>query len=343
MMGLMVIHGAQAGGFSPISIYGSITNQIVEQSDLEGSPTTLFLTSIVFNLVIALIAFFVLGGPRLVRRRAGDGVDEGSAVGDAGTSRGGSAATSVPVGAGAGTRSRQGGGHSGLHPHADQSAQTVETVERPGTAGSDAPEAPEATATPYRVATLVGLVLLAAGTLLLDLDVGLTALTVAVLLALISPHAQKKAVSQVSWPTVLLITGVLTYVAVLRELGTIEYVSDAIGGVGSALLAALLLFYLGAVVSAFASSTALLGALIPLAVPFLATGQLGAVGVVAALAVSSTVVDVSPFSTNGALVLANAEEEGKDAFYQQLLLVGALVVLVAPLVAWAVLVVPGWL
>ena len=198
-------------------------------------------------------------------------------------------------------------------------------------------------ATPYRIATLVGLVALAVGALLFDLDVGLTALSVAVVLALISPHAQKKAVSQVSWPTVLLITGVLTYVAVLEEIGTIDYVSDAIGGVGSALLAALLLFYLGAVVSAFASSTALLGALIPLAVPFLATGDLGAVGVVAALAVSSTVVDVSPFSTNGALVLANAEEEGKDAFYRRLLLVGALVVLIAPLVAWTVLVLPGWL
>jgi len=29
MMGLMVIHGAQAGGFSPISIYGGITNGVV--------------------------------------------------------------------------------------------------------------------------------------------------------------------------------------------------------------------------------------------------------------------------------------------------------------------------
>ena len=58
---------------------------------------------------------------------------------------------------------------------------------------------------------------------------------------------------------------------------------------------------------------------------------------------SATVVDVSPFSTNGALVLANAQEEGKEAFYKRLLTVGVLVVLVAPVVAWVVLVVPGWL
>ena len=32
LMGLMVIHGAQAGGFSPISIYGGITNGIVAKA-----------------------------------------------------------------------------------------------------------------------------------------------------------------------------------------------------------------------------------------------------------------------------------------------------------------------
>ncbi len=191
--------------------------------------------------------------------------------------------------------------------------------------------------------TLLGLVGLAAGTLVFDLDVGLTALTVAVVLALVSPHAQRKAVTQVSWPVVLLITGVLTYISVLQKIGTITYVSDAISRVGSPLVAALLLFFLGAIVSAFASSTALLGALIPLAVPFLLTGNISAIGVIAGLAVSATVVDVSPFSTNGAIVLANAKEAEKDAFYAKLLRVGIAVVVIAPIVAWLVLVVPGWL
>jgi putative flippase GtrA len=120
-------------------------------------------------------------------------------------------------------------------------------------------------------------------------------------------------------------------------------VSESVAGVGSALLAALLLCYVGAVVSAFASPTALLGAIIPLAVPFLLAGELGAVGVITALAVSSTVVDVSPFSTNGAIVLANSREADRDRLYKQLLAFGAAVVLVAPIATWAVLVVPGWL
>ena len=34
LMGLIVVHGAQGGGFSPISIYGGITNRIVERAGL---------------------------------------------------------------------------------------------------------------------------------------------------------------------------------------------------------------------------------------------------------------------------------------------------------------------
>ncbi|WP_047869701.1 hypothetical protein [Nocardiopsis sp. RV163] len=62
-----------------------------------------------------------------------------------------------------------------------------------------------------------------------------------------------------------------------------------------------------------------------------------------ALAISSTIVDVSPFSTNGALVLANATGVDPSRFYRQMLVYSGIVVLVGPLVAWGVLVVPGLL
>jgi len=168
-------------------------------------------------------------------------------------------------------------------------------------------------------------------------------MTVAVILALLSPKAQKGAISQISWSTVLLIGGVLTFIGVLQKAGTVDYVGNAVAGLGMPLLVALLLCYIGAIVSAFASSTAILGATIPLAVPFLLAGDVGAVGVIVALAISSTIVDVSPFSTNGALVLANAQGVDRDRFYKQILKYSALVVVIGPIVAWAVLVVPGWL
>jgi di/tricarboxylate transporter len=117
-------------------------------------------------------------------------------------------------------------------------------------------------------------------------------------------------------------------------------VGEAVADLASPLLVALLLCFIGAVVSAFASSTAVLGSLIPLAVPFLQAGTgVSPVGFIAAMAVSSTIVDVSPFSTNGALVLANARGVDPNRFFRQLVAYGALVVAVAPVVLWFVFVV----
>ncbi|MGO4755052.1 SLC13 family permease, partial [Streptomyces sp. 2MCAF27] len=70
LMGAMVVHGAQGGGFSPISIYGSIVNGIVEREKLPGNEITLFLASLVVNLVIAAVVFVVCGGLKLPRHAA---------------------------------------------------------------------------------------------------------------------------------------------------------------------------------------------------------------------------------------------------------------------------------
>ena len=192
-----------------------------------------------------------------------------------------------------------------------------------------------------RVLTLLGLLALVLCTLVFELDAGLVAMTVAMVLTIVSPKVARNAPAEVTWPTVLLICGVLTYVGVLKEMGTIDYAGHAVVGVGLPLLAAVLLCYIGGIVSAFASSVGLMGALIPLAVPFLSTGTIGAVGMVTALAVSSTLVDVSPFSTNGAIVLANAKGVDRDAFFRQLMVYGGAVAAAGPLLAWLVFVVPG--
>ncbi|MFF4615377.1 hypothetical protein [Nonomuraea jabiensis] len=72
-------------------------------------------------------------------------------------------------------------------------------------------------------------------------------------------------------------------------------------------------------------------------------GTLGPVAMIAALSVSSAIVDVSPFSTTGALLVANVRGMERDAFYRRLLAYDAAVAAVGPLAAWGVLVAPGWL
>jgi hypothetical protein len=127
----------------------------------------------------------------------------------------------------------------------------------------------------------------------------------------------------------------------MQEIGTIDFVGNAVAGLAAPLVVALLLCYVGGVVSAFASSVAILGATIPLAVPFLQEGTIGAVAMIAALSVSSTVVDCSPLSTNGALVLANSVGIDRDVFFRRLMAYGAVVVLAAPPLIWFAFVVLG--
>src|SRR5918995_1852576 len=70
LMGLMVVHGAQAGGFSPISIYGGITNGVVAQAGLPLNEIATFLASLGVNFAVSVLLFLVLGGRDLLRRRA---------------------------------------------------------------------------------------------------------------------------------------------------------------------------------------------------------------------------------------------------------------------------------
>jgi len=279
-------------------------NTIVADNDLPSSPVTVFLGSLFFNLAIGAILFVVLGGRKLVGRKVTD--EEAPEPTEPDTS-------------------------AAVSGHGASAGSSVDTLTA------------TAKVTVEQVLTLVGLAALVLLALVFDLDIGFVSITIATVLALFSAARHKGAVMQISWTTVLLIAGVLTYVSVLRAAGTIEYVGESVTSIGAPLLVALLLAYIGAVVSAFASSTAIIGVAISLAVPFLLAGEIGAVGVVVALAVSATIVDVSPFSTNGALVLANAQDVDRDRFYKQILGYSGVVVLVGPLIAWLVFVVPGWL
>jgi di/tricarboxylate transporter len=324
LMGLMVIHGAQAGGFSPISIYGGITNRIVAKAGLPLSEITTFLASFGVNLAVAVLLFFALGGRKLLQARAAA-----------------PAAVNVPP-------VQIAMPQSGPQIFGDSEAEALieeiklETGQKPNRSIMESPT--EGSATPdgglYQIVTLLGLVALAVLVLAFNLDIGFVAITIGLILSMMAPTLQKRAMGQVAWPEIMLITGVSTYVVVLEKMGTISFVGDSVAGLASPMFAALLLCFIGAVVSAFASSTAVLGSLIPLAVPFLQAGTgVSPIGFIAAMAVSSTIVDVSPFSTNGALVLANAQGVDREAFFRKLMAYGAIVTVVAPIVVWALFVV----
>jgi di/tricarboxylate transporter len=304
MMGMFVVHGAQAGGFSPISIYGTITNSVMAENDLPNSEITIFLASLLVNLALAVILFVALGGRRLMSQRV-DPEEEDTLTAD--LHRGGATVPARGMGASAPV------GTQALGVRRDQ------------------------------VLTLVAFLLVAVVALAFDKNIGFVSITAAVLLAMLSPNEHKDAVKQIAWPTVLLVAGVSTYATILETAGSPEFVGNWAADLGTAILGALVLCYVGGVVSAFASSTALLPVIIPIAIPLITEGGVSAGLFVAALAVSSTIVDVSPFSTNGALMLANRPDTIEEqVYYKQILTYSVIVVLAGPLLVWGLLVLPGW-
>ena len=71
-------------------------------------------------------------------------------------------------------------------------------------------------------------------TLAFKLDIGFVAITIGLVLSLMAPNLQKRAMGQVTWPEIMLITGVSTYVFVLEKMGTIDFVGHSVAGLGLA-------------------------------------------------------------------------------------------------------------
>lgn len=199
-----------------------------------------------------------------------------------------------------------------------------------------------ATITREQLVTIAGIVTMVLAVSVFGADAGLTALTIAVALALLFPRTAKVASTHIAWSVVLLVCGIVTYIAVLERLGVVQTLGDSIVTIGAPLLAAFLICLIGGVVSAFASTTGILGALVPLSIPFLQSGQISATALLAALSVSASVVDASPFSTNGALLVANVPEDQRASTYKALLIWGFALILVAPLSSWALFVLIPW-
>jgi di/tricarboxylate transporter len=220
-------------------------------------------------------------------------------------------------------------------------------AKRPAPASGEAPpdDKNEATLpmTPARCTTLLGIVALAVGLLGFGLDVGMLATIIAVVLQLAHQSANKDAFKQISWPVLVMICGVVTYIDLLNRAGTIKATGALLGSLGSPVLAAFLLCLISAAFSAVGSSAAIITAAISLALPLLAGGGVGALGFAAAIAISATTVDICPISSSSALVVASAPAELRDSVYRGLMRWSLAMVVIAPVVSTAVLVLPGWL
>ena len=291
LTGLMLVHGAAAGNFSPLNVLSLVVLQAAARGGYVVDSGRLFVANLVFNVALAVAIVALLG-----RARPQDGSDPDT--------------------------------QPDTQPDAPHDASADVVTE----------------ASPFgleQAATLAAIAAVALAALAFRVNVGLAAFVAGVVLQMAFPRRRARPEDGVAWGVVLLVCGVVTYVAALERYGTVAAAAGAITRVGSPAAGAFLVCALGAVTSAFASSAAILGALVPLALPLVSHAEAGGVGLITALALSATLVDATPFSTVGALVVASAPPAERPSLYRGLLMWGAAMVVLAPPVTWLVFVVAG--
>lgn len=193
------------------------------------------------------------------------------------------------------------------------------------------------------LACMAGLVVSVVGSAVagFEPDIGVFAFGFGAVLTLIYPSYGIAALERIDWSTVFVVGGIVTFVGVLQKLGAVDLLGQSAMRLGTPLIAALVICMIAALVSAFASTTGILAALVPLAVPLAISGGISDWGLISAMGVCASIVDVSPYSTTGATLVASTPIEDRARVRTMTMRWGMSMVVVGPIAFVALLLVLG--
>ena len=320
LMALAIGCGLSAGGFAPTSLFGIVTYGTAHKSNIDLEPMLLFAIALGVNLLLLVVAFLLFGGRKLLRGRAdyaGD-IEESTPA----------FATTYGTGTG--------------RPDAEKYVIDEDTGQRVSLRAS----AGDGKLTGVHWLTIAFMIALIGSVVALSLtdhdpDIGVLCFAFAAVLALIHPKDGKRAISKIDWSTVLLVGGIVTYVGVLETMGAVDTLGELAAKVGAPMVAATVILLIGGLVSAFASTTGILAALVPLAIPLVASESVPGWALIAALGVCSSIVDVSPFSTVGATLTATSDEAARPRVTSLLARWGLSMIVIGPVLMMLALVLPA--
>ncbi|MEV7090173.1 SLC13 family permease [Streptomyces sp. NPDC093085] len=162
----------------------------------------------------------------------------------------------------------------------------------------------------YALASLGSLLALIVGAIAFQLDVGLSALTLAMVLQLVFQPPEKDIVAKVPWPVILLLSGLIVYLHLLETIGTMKSIEDALGHIDSTVLLLVVLCYVTAIVSNMESSAlVVLGVMVPIGLQGAQHSPGEALAVIIAVVMCTMVVAISPVHIGGALIIGNTRTE----------------------------------
>jgi di/tricarboxylate transporter len=176
--------------------------------------------------------------------------------------------------------------------------------------------------TPAQLRTIVMLLLWLVGVIVFGLNVGLSAFAAALLLMVMRAADEADAMRNVPWGIILMVTGMATLIAILESQGGMDLFTKMIAAIaGPGTINGVIAFVTG-VISTYSSTS---GVVIPAFLPTVpgVVEQLGGgnpLGIALSINVGSSLVDVSPLSTIGALCVAAMVDssQSRRVFYQLL-------------------------
>jgi len=185
-----------------------------------------------------------------------------------------------------------------------------------------------------QIVTVVVIVMWIIGALVLKLNLGLGAIAAAMLLIAARAADEREAVKNMPWGIILMVSGVSLLIALLEKTGGMELFTSLLARLSTpSTVNGVIAFITGAISSYSSTSGVVLPAFLPAASKLVE--QIGGgdpLAVALSINVGSSLVDVSPLSTLGALCVAavsDADESRK--LFQRLLIWGLSMTIVAAL------------
>jgi di/tricarboxylate transporter len=190
-----------------------------------------------------------------------------------------------------------------------------------------------------QLATLGGILLLIVLAIFWKVDIGLAAFGIGAVLSLFKAVDEGKAIKNMPWGTILMVTGVTVLVNLMSNVGGIDLFAKLIARMSTTYTVTLVAGFWSGLVSAYASTTGvILPAFLPMAPSLLK--QLGAAAsdllpLVSAIIVCGFITDLSPLSTTGAVFISNAGPKAdKNKLFRDMLIWGLSMSVVGAVVSW---------
>jgi hypothetical protein len=268
---LMVTNGANAGNLSPISAVGVIANAKMAQAGIGGHAGKVMMANFLASALVALAAYFALGGPRLAGHAIAQ-VDDRA-------------------------------------PFDRRQALTLAVL-----------------------ATWIVLVVT------LGINPGLAALAGAAIVIGTGAAKESPSIARVPWGVILMVCGVSTLIALLETTGGMTLFTALLARLATPATANGMIALVTGAISLYSSTS---GVVLPAFLPTAGNlaAQLGGadpLAIALSINVGSSLVDVSPLSTLGALCLAAVHDPAAaDPLFKRLLLWGFAMVFVGALLCLA--------